>query len=126
MLRLGKVVSLWFLSAGFGLAACSDDPDPPRSRFVKDAAGRSCTLNDESGRLSCNATPMPSITCSAGEAACFTQGTITSNRAAAVCAGCCRGTNATSVAGDCEQFICGSSGGDCPAGYRCSGTTCLP
>lgn len=113
------------LLAAFGALACGgDDSDEPRPRVVKDAAGRSCSLYEDTGRITCNDTPMPSRACTGGASACFTLGTLGSNQAAAVCAGCCQGKSVTSTASDCKLMLCESSA-TCPTGYRCSGNNCL-
>lgn len=90
------------------------------SKTVKDKLGRTCTISQAAGPITCDQPPQPAAACKSGTTACFTLGTTSDvGGPAAVCAGCCTSDTATSVRTDCSEIPCATPA-DCPANFaRC-------
>lgn len=107
------------------LVACSssssDDGARPSTQ-VKDKLGRTCAVTN-AATVSCDKAAQPAAACKTGATACFTLGGGPGGPGA-ICASCCAGDSATSVAADCSEIACGTPT-DCPKEYgRCVSGAC--
>ena len=119
--RLSGRICVPALAGVLALGACGG---PSSDRTVKDEAGRTCSIPEVSLTYSCDATPQPSLTCTAAETPCFSRGTIGDVGPAAVCAACCMDSQATTTPADCSQIVCATVD-DCPPGStQCQGGGC--
>ena len=101
------------------VVACSSSEGGPSTapKTVRDKSGRTCTLDSNGFKASCDRAPAPGIACTVYPTACSTTSTSSQKDGALICDGCCNDNTVSIDSKTCSPIVC-QSPSDCPQDFE--------